>query len=123
MTNIKEVIHLYLGCEAYIFPVNTYSDGWLSKQLKKLPDLQYSIEITTSSLQGIIADGYAPMLRRLDSITMDEINERMRLAAKWNPFEKTVYCAAEQTAYLLKQGFDLFGLIDSGQAIDKNLKP
>jgi len=143
MTNIKEVIHLYLGCEVEMNGVRI---------------------LTPSRLETILngGTGYRLRLRRLDSITWADCPDWFK---DWMPdgfdilisrqakyfyieidskandgFRLTIhsdgsmsceckdngeqygYRGGELFAHLLKQGFDLFGLIDSGQAIDKNLK-
>lgn len=59
-----------------------------------------------------------PILRPLSDMTEEEINIRMMLANKWSPFNNDIMCSAEQVNYLLKSGFDLFGLIEAGLAID-----
>jgi len=91
-----------------------------------------------------------PILRRLDSMTEEEAIEvtkpvvvygdlpNVRKYETWeNPFGKIVvswgnglrekYVPQDETAftvgqftYLLSRGFDLFNLIDTNQAIDKN---
>lgn len=144
MTNIKEVIHLYLGCEVVIrnFSVRQLTGitlkGFYSKSLK--------------GSMVVYHDGFSnckPILRRLDSMEkadmklwidrctelglkpIDISDNELRLAAEM--FNKKGFGAMDLSgnpelvphliAHLLKQGFDLFGLIDSGQAIDKNFKP
>lgn len=160
MTNIKEVIHLYLGCEVY----TEFEDG--SKGIVQLNE--YYLKAIR---QEWITDRPVPTictlrLRRLDSMTeaeaihiaetilfhsyigfdgrIEKSKDRITVYDKGNyegdkvallfcgefcltiegkvdsvPFEYSY----EIIPYLLKQGFDLFGLIDSGQAIDKNFKP
>lgn len=66
-------------------------------------------------------DHIKPILRPLSDMTEDEKEkwDNMRL----EDFEySTELLAANETLYLLKQGFDLFGLIESGLAIDKTKK-
>lgn len=73
-----------------------------------------------------------PILRRIEDITDEEcievydceytdsnpVSARIRLVKHWlNPIHVTP--TPNQFHYLLKQGFDLFNLIDAGLAIDK----
>lgn len=160
MTNIKEIIHLYLGCEVEI----------------SHPDAAFTRDTLDADLLSRLESDLAPVssyyklrLRRLDS--MDEA-EAIKLCSLYSPeafgdyrFSKWVavkdeanfcynvtnknsdmsfsvdlekmhikvyeggndaYPGIENHTYLteyLKMGFDVFGLIPSGQAIDKNLKP
>ena len=116
MTQLKDVIHFYLWQDLRIYDKATAKWSAWKKLTPKVLDYVLQSEMT-----GFLINFEMQLsLRRLDSMTEEELNERMRLANKWSPFEGTIQCAAEQTAYLLSRGFDLFSLIDSNQAIDKN---
>lgn len=99
----KDVAHLYKGCictrldedgKTVVFRLTIYNLNYHKQSLDELK----------------------PILRLLKSLTDEEIAE-CREASKVNGHG----CVKDalRTAYLLKQGFDLFNLIESGQAIDK----
>lgn len=110
---VKDVLHLYLGCEAM------YGD---------LKIVVCGLNINSYSIQNIINEetfkisDIKPILRQLSSMTEEELNEM-----KFNmpggvdiPNERAAfYITPHQVAYLLSKSFDLFGLIDAGLAIEK----
>lgn len=112
--NIKDYINLYVGQKAY----DTFNDC--------------EVEITNSNINmyGNDIDQLKPILRPLSDMTEEEI-EYIAIelkAGKWNaPDLKHMpdiaftqnHLKPEIFLYLLKQGFDLFGLIESGLAINK----
>jgi len=132
MTQLKDVIHFYLGQEIEMNGVRFI--------------------LTPSRLETILNGytGYKLCTRRLDSMTEEEAIEvtkpvvvygdlpNVRKYETWeNPFGKIVvswgsglrekYVPQDETAfivsqftYLLSRGFDLFNLIETNQAIDKN---
>lgn len=127
MKEIKDYLHLYLGCEC-----------------KRMG------EATTSKLTGVSYDdtqriwwayfegeesGHSqfpdvfPILRPLTDMNDEEKDwfgwDTETLYHTFNNLNhKIYYFHCDEFLYLLKQGFDLFGLIESGLAIDKKtLKP
>lgn len=119
MTNIKEVIHLYLGCEMY----TEFEDG--SKGIVQLNE--YYLKAIR---QEWITDRPVPTickirLRRLDSISLKDSTE-MGI-----PFEILKEVIAGDMFYpqmflkLIQKGFWLFGdeAFEQGLIIDKNFKP
>ncbi len=127
--DIKDYLHLYLGCPAEIHGYNT-----------KIVD-----KVTSSSLT-MITKGckIVPILRPLSDMTEQEAMELGKLllliphgqisaykntfgkwCVKWSEHYKDHWCIdgeifnQHQTIYLLKEGFDLFELIADGLAIDK----
>lgn len=70
--DIKDYIHLYLGCEAYVFPDDTLSNGWLDAAVKNMPALQYKIPVTLDRVKHIIERGYKLILRPLSDMTEEE---------------------------------------------------
>lgn len=102
--NTKDYLHLYLGCEAY----------WQEEGYKST----YSRPIDFDMLRD--ADWIKPILRPLSSMTEEEGNELEMMGhnAVVNKFEINQFHAA-RTRYLLSKGFDLFGLIEAGLAIEK----
>lgn len=117
MTQLKDVLHLYLGCQVQGVCNGKALDGtlvsvskaqcWILDNRTGLPKSQDEI------------DAIAPILRSLEDMTEEH---RERIAAMWNfswdPTNYTLKADAAQTLYLLSQHFDLFDLIPSGQAIN-----
>lgn len=110
--DIKDYLHLYLGCEIITHSV----DG---KQVAK--------QILNTSWLDEIQRGYnpvKPILRPLSNMTEEEGKEA---ESAWNEFmgfgetiSRGMNCAhANRIKYLLSKGFDLFGLIEAGLALDK----
>ena len=108
--NIKDYLHLYLGCEF----IGRYVD-W--------DEDNFPITITYQTLLNV--ERYTtikPILRPLSSMTGEEKKELEKI-------EKNEYVAdagieqdiwtSKEFLYLLSKHFDLFGLIDAGLAIDK----
>lgn len=125
---LKDYLHLYLGCECritgyselrHILMVNetglsvctgTDINGvhiwWKSKDckllLRPLSDMTEDEGFALSDIMGFFTpDNFISAIKSGSKYVMD-----FRLSF-------------ELTQYLLKQGFDLFGLIESGLAIDK----
>jgi hypothetical protein len=110
---IKDYLHLYIGCRVrYTGMANDriLTATWLGSLIK------------TNAWQNI-----KPILRPLPTMTKKE--------AKKNGFWSTIHnmivgvnerhvrynlYSAKQIIWLLSEGFDIFGLIESGLAIDKN---
>lgn len=125
MKQLKDYLHLYLGCE-------------LAK--KDLPDSFKEGARKANVLDGETRDyflksgnsGWLPILRPLSSMTEEELQECGNMIYdfsddpelnnhKWQDFEIS---APEQFHYLLSKHFDLFNLIPEGLAIDATtLKP
>lgn len=99
---IEDYLHLYMGCACEI------RDG-----IAFIVDI-----ITPSTIIGVNERKWKvkPVLRPLSDMTNEEL-EHMTDATRRN--KSMIYQHAERTAYLLSQGFDLFGLIESRLAIDK----
>lgn len=118
MKNLNDYLHLYTGCKVE-YEFTTIND---------------KIELRTGRVWGIVGSychietnyGFAvkkivevkPILKRTTNMTDPEI--KAMPFKKYPNFEKMVF-TPEQTIYLLKLGFDLFGLIDAGLAIDKDM--
>lgn len=168
---LKDVIHLYLGCELF---TGTGRVILLAVQIEKIPCTDFKIAVLNGSETYLTELGdKKPILRPLSSMTKEEISyvawinmdsERhlahdsriskedidINIVPGSNEFpiiaEITCICfdgvmkirpngdisitdtdhdympierLSENVLYLLKQGFDLFGLIESNQAIDK----
>jgi hypothetical protein len=113
---IKDYIHLYLGCEAYVFPDDTLTNGWLKDKLIRFPELEYKIPIELTRIKYILERGYKPILRKLSSMTEEE---KIKYQMPKNN-ANVIFFTAKQVVELCKEGFDLFGLIDANLAIDKD---
>lgn len=105
-TELKDVIHLYLGCDCKMLDdENTY---------KLLPEMLPCENFPLRRKPK-------PILRRISDITSEQMHEvgmeqseiNNIITNKRNP---SLYVG--EFLWFLKNGFDLFGLIDSGQAID-----
>ena len=75
---------------------------------------------------------YKPTLRHLDDMTEAEDNECMLVHTRWisnEEFKNVIWSLTKQhktfdqysTHWLISRGFDVFGLIESGQAIRKEM--
>jgi len=165
-TQLKDVIHLLLGCEC----IGQYDDADRRAYLTGITNGGTECELQFFEEDGINVfespewsdiEKVRPILRRLASMTEDEMKalwaivfhrpfpdsgriEKSYMQDKKNPrwvlmsgverlgiqLNGDIWADSDLhiwqqnphllTVYLLKQGFDLFGLIDSGQAIDKN---
>jgi hypothetical protein len=108
-TEINEVIHFYLGCEMMGISGVKYI-----LQPSHLPSNWRSVENPVSG---------KPILRPLSSMTEEEQVEYTELINNIpvnfpDNAEGITMVDAIGTAWLLKKGFDLFGLIESSQALD-----
>lgn len=115
-TELKDVLHLYLGCE-----------GMIEKDYSQLLGISTNEDlinvVTKSGDDWINTIHFKPLLRPLSDMTEEEL-----LFLKWHPGDELKHPVSQQNnrslymnefLYLLKQGFDLFGLIESSHAIDK----
>lgn len=118
--NIKDCLHLYLGCE---INYHLYSDG----------------EGYMANLTGTMIDNWESynqfkpaklILRPLSDMTEEEGKEVCRYTRDAQAFVKFNTAIGKEAinattmVYLLSKHFDLFGLIDAGLAIDKTkIKP
>jgi hypothetical protein len=131
LKNIKDYIHLYLGRETNHGTLVGIELDWATIR-----------DNDGELFYGLISD-LKPILRKLSSMTEDEVNECWKLlgyndqittpSIKRNfIFEDfsdkdnvesvtgwTSFCV-KLLPYLLSKGFDLFGLIDANLAIDKD---
>lgn len=110
---LKDVIHFYLGCEV------TVPD---SDEPRIIEGVGKSYIFTTGNGYYAISMNTQPILRLLPDLTEEECRN-----LNWI-FPVSVYVAKnfiingmtpEEFKYLLSIGADLFGLIESGQAINK----
>lgn len=147
--NIKDYLHLYLGCECetpigimelssidlhYQYPVWFRYKESNGEKITYYPKSNYEI-LSKNGLRGkaFHFSEIKPILRKLDSITDKEAWESWRFVTDphyshvTNPKHAIIHGGlgistkewANIIRYLLQQGFDIFGLIPSGLAIDK----
>lgn len=120
MKEIKDYLHLYLGCQVLIV-----SNGITNKLV--VSSKNHNQEISLAVACGL---NVKPILRPLSSMTGEEFNEFKVLCdndfskmvviesvSKDGDFTRLCHQATSQ-AYMLSKHFDLFGLIELGLAID-----
>ena len=101
---IEDYLHLYIGRECKYQEHNEKSDWCIGKITPAI--------ITPNRIHSV-----KPILRPLSDMTEEEKNEYLLTGTDSSTrFEHN----ARRTQYLLSKGFDLFGLIDAGLAINKN---
>lgn len=117
MKKFKEVANLYKGVlmrtEAGDFPLILFHNGeWLLE--------------TEAYGHGAVEQNIKPLLRPLRSMTEGEMQDLIKsghIIYRGEPIEDFAklwsYYHPETFAYLLSHSFDLFNLIESGEAIDK----
>lgn len=117
---LNEVIHFYLGHQCMVF-TKFESPILLALTLETLTNYFITPE---QELHKII--GISPILRPLSDMTQEETATAANLSGlvalgitDVKQGKNLILKEAVHIAYLLKQGFDLFGLIEAGQAIDK----
>lgn len=148
MKDIKDYLHLYLGCEGqYYAGYGRHGKQWVKARLVGFTS-QGKLILICYDKKGaewgydVVAghDEFKPSLRRLSSITKEEVADLMGVdgfikRGNWSsPFFQCEYedlenethskhlylsqMSPEQTVFLLSKGFDLFNLIDEGLAFD-----
>jgi hypothetical protein len=123
--NIKDYLHFYLGCMCEGSPIKAKS---FHAQLQQIDVNGYCILADMSLTRHLSSAFVKPILRPFTDITDEEIDE------VWNGHEpkhvlkmeysdgrnvRQVALCSERTRYFLSRGFDLFGLIEAGLALDK----
>lgn len=113
-TKLKDFIHLYLGCIVTThtnFRPNGKESVGRSGYARLTGDLLADIENKTFPFDA------KPILRPLSDMTEEEFLEGQH-GLDYNVRFGYIKVNGVITAYLLSKHFDLFGLIESGQAID-----
>jgi hypothetical protein len=106
MRDIKDYLHLYLGCEAM------HGD-------RKI--VVCGLNINSYYIQNILNEDtlrisdIKPILRPLSSLTNEERTERGKAIIQYGK----EFIDAEYHRWMLSKGFDIFNLIPEGLAIDK----
>lgn len=115
---LEQYLHLYLGCDCVV-----------AGHIQKLTGISYD---GTQNTWWAYFDGvencYAlvsetnPILRQLSNMTEDEAQDLMK-QSNTHTFirnhDSHYKYTAQQLQWLLSKGFDVFGLIESGIALDK----
>lgn len=125
MKDIKDYIHLYLGCECID---ENGERGWFSGF--DVCERDYSITMISMRYQGRDddfavfndneeCDRIKLLLRPLSDITEEEKKEIEAMEQNNTSYPTMAYALAPHFVYLLSRGFDIFGLIDAGLALDK----
>lgn len=139
---LKSVLHLYIGCKIQSHPhfiPNKREKTEVPGVCILTPDLL--ADLLNEIFPGSIGYTWKPIIRKLESITEEEIYDFVKLiepivcdaylsccdilfsyyrgGERHDSCFNLLWCDPSQFAFLLSKGFDLFGLIDSGQAIDE----
>lgn len=138
--NIRDFIHLYLGCECITYggkiPVSLI--GIVKMQSGELKAF-VGHEHNTYYVSLDMPEYCRPILRLLSDMTEEEAKEFLRIDGitagfmsvnafgirhnhttwEFNPHGEGMPANPNQFAFLLSKGFDLFNLIPDGLAIDK----
>lgn len=121
-TKLKDVLHLYLGCEV-LYNNKRWRLWSLSKELAKLvrSKSEYNEQYTRfiEDYTHIIK----PILRPLSDMKEDEKEQVMGTSEGIKDENSAAMAMAAATRIMLSKHFDLFNLIESGQAIDATTIP
>lgn len=122
---LKDVLHLYTGCK-----LNTGTGTVLLAAVQKeiVPCTDFRVIVLNGNELYESKADVKPILRPLSDMTKKEMEECGNMVYdfsdepklnrwRWEDFD-LLLCSV-QFLWLLKNGFDLFDLIPSGQAIDK----
>lgn len=118
---LKEVLHYYLGCEVIIKPSDPEQQVAVFIGFTNIYRLSARVRFRAGPEGQINLLFLKPILHPLSSMTEEESREHqklMRLTTDGVHVVQIYVPTPSSFHYLLKQGFDLFGLIDSKQAID-----
>lgn len=118
-TQLKDVLHFYLGCKCIVKLYDTEYRGIFLGLNYPFLYIQVASDKAPTK-HRIDKIDFKPILRPLSDMTdieKDEFSEH-QIDNFGEDFHNEMYDIS-QFLFLLKQGFDIFGLISSGQAIDK----
>lgn len=139
-TELKDIISFYIGCECIydwgrepnvelkgkitpkIIESIYYNDGevrWVKPLLRPLSDMteEEAIEVTKPIVIYGYTEGRSYETYR-NSFGQIVVSWGISHLERYVPQSEQHY-TTEQFIYLIKQGFDIFGLIESNQAVDK----
>ena len=117
-TKILDYAHLYIGCEVEVDQTayNGSKHIWTLVGVEIKPDCVFYIVLRDGNYQSFHNTPIKFILRPLSDMTDDERSVYLELNTTRENKEQ---CEANYTVYLLSKSFDLFSLIQSGEAIDK----
>jgi hypothetical protein len=112
--NLKDYLHLYLGCKGIAKTIAPFKTKLVA--YNPTMDLREGVDLGNAEQYK-----FKPLLRPFSDLTDQERNELARII---EPFDdeitgETLQMMAAITHFLISKGFDLFGLIPAGLAIDK----
>lgn len=137
--DLKDYIHYYIGCRClntwFTPDDDCYNAGWKLEGYCPNDVKAFRLENETDYTR---TDSIKPILRKLDSLsdeekivfynlfpTQDNITDSQRIDAVTHWLEEEgadkYFWAITQFHWLLKQGFDLFSLIDNQLAVDEKI--
>jgi len=104
----KDVAHLYVGCKMIE----------ISGEIGTLTSVHSDYTISVNADIDYYPYDSKPLLRPISLITEEQKNEVAALYKidKWG--RQTPQSMADVIIYITKKGFDLFNLIESGEALD-----
>lgn len=119
---IQDYLPYYLGCRVIAAPYGGQSNRWEVGEFIGINILNVAhIKLDNwQSIADISCSCVKPILRKPDSITDEEIKESIGTDNYETSFP--TYSPSD-FVYLLSRHFDLFGLIESGLAIDAATLP
>jgi hypothetical protein len=118
---LKDYLHLYLGCEVFIESYSFMNGNKREKLIDKLTEVGINGRIDCEKYTP--PDGDVKLvLRPLSDMTEEEKTEMMQQKHKYdtgNSMSHTITDHAYRVHWAINKHFDLFGLIEAGLAIDK----
>ena len=121
MMKLEDVINFYIGVDLYAH-IHKVDAGKLIGVKRDMNGLILTTWYDGEEDSGWLISDIKPLLRPLSDITkteLDEYNSKFDVEYKAFPGIARIMQEASAMIYLASREFDLFGLIKSGQAIDK----
>ena len=133
MIELKDVIHYYIGCNVLVdgkeiakfnggtFVPNSVGQIYYDLQTKDMLEDDPDFNMPYNDDPEMKPLRIKPILRRIEDMTDEEgkeYNKALMTMYSINKFKDQIWEAAATTLLLAKKGFDLFGLIETDQAID-----
>ena len=124
--NIADYLPYYIGQELFYFSEDGENNGKMLFDRYRSGYKDFDAEIMTRkgtfSVTEFIASRWKLALRPLSDMTEEEKAEMMNQKHKYdtgNKFSHQITDAAYRIEWAIKKGFDVFGLIEAGLAVDK----
>lgn len=122
---LQDYIHYYIGCKVIGTPYGgqptRFEEGIIVGVHLNVVDVKFG---KWQSIATLDFDKVKLILRKLGDHEDGELNEYQTLVGKRTDGIHSVvihYDTSESFHWLLKKGFDLFGLIEAGLAVDKKV--